>query len=356
MRMTRTRRAAARAVAIGAWLALAAGCRDRGEQPKGDEQIDVGTIPRNVEVRLYVATDWAWNEEDALRVTVVNGTDQPLTGAKLNLFVGAPVDVRVDSAAANTDSAPRPEMMSSGEGTRVIFSIGTLAPGQSGEFAQAIRTPPAPRPPLSEERDTSTSFPVRAWVTAADQRELVTAQDTIRIRAGSDVVVGGCGGIKDVSVTRYGIGPVRLDMKASDVRTLCPEARDTAWRGQEGMPEKGLAVALAKHPVLLVLSNDRISRIVVDTAGLRTGAGVGVGATLADLRARYAVLCTGQGDGGVALWSPVAPGISFGLDTAATAEWSTRRLPPDSLPEQAKVTSMWVRKGDDTCPPAQQAR
>ena len=353
MRIIKRRGAAARAVAIGAWLALAVGCRDRGEQPKGDEQIDVGTIARNVEVRLYVATDWAWNEEDTLRVTVVNGTDQPLTGAKLNLFVGSPVDVRVDSAAANST---RPEMMSSGEGTRVIFPIGTLAPGQSGEFAQAIRTPPAPRPPLSAERDTSTSFPVRAWVTAADGRELAAAQDTIRIRAGSDVVVGGCGGIKDVSVTRYGIGPVRLDMKASDVRTLCPEARDTAWRGQEGMPEKGLAVALAKHPVLLVLSNDRISRIVVDTAGLRTGAGVGVGATLADLRARYAVLCTGQGDGGVALWSPVAPGISFGLDTAATAEWSTRRLPPDSLPEEAKVTSMWVRKGDDTCPPAQQAR
>ena len=351
--MTRTRRAAARAVAMGAWLALAAGCRDRGEQPSDEERIDVGTIARNVEVRLYVATDWAWNEEDTLRVTVVNGTDQPLTGARLNLFVGSPVDVRVDSAAP---SSPRPEMMSSGEGTRVSFSIGTLAPGQSGEFAQAVRTPPAPRPPLSEERDTATSFPVRAWVTAADQRELATAQDTIRIRAGSDVVVGGCGGIEDVAVTRYGIGPVRLDMKASDVRTLCPEARDTTWRGQEGLPEKGLAVSLATHPVLLVLSADRISRIVVDTAGLRTGAGVGVGATLADLRARYAVLCTGQGDGGVALWSPVAPGISFGLDTAATAEWSTRRLPPDSLPEQAKVTSMWVRKGEDSCPPAQQAR
>lgn len=342
-----------RAIWMMSVLALAAGCRDRGGEAKGEERIDLETIPRNVELRLYVARDWAWNEDDTLRVTVVNGTDQPLAGASLNLFVGAPVEVRMDSAAAG---APGPEMMSSGEGTRVVFAIGTLAPGQSGEFAQAVRTPPAPRPPLSEERDTTTRFAVRAWLTAADRRELASAQDTIRIRAGSEVVVGGCGGIKDVSVTRYGIGPVRLDMKASDVRTLCPEARDTTWRGQEGMTEKGLAVSLATHPVLLVLSADRVSRIVVDTAGLRTGAGVGVGATLEDLRGRYAVLCSGQGDGGVAVWSPAAPGISFGLDTAATAEWSTRRLPPDSLPQDAKVTSMWVRKGADTCPPDAQSR
>lgn len=351
--MRRTRLRAARVLAL---MALAAGCRDHGGPATDQERIDVGTIPRNVEVRLYVAKDWAWNEEDTLRVTVANGTDQPLTGARLNLFVGAPVEVRMDSAAAKAGGAPGPEILSSGEGTRLVFAIGTLAPGQSGEFAQAVRTPPAPRPPLSQARDTTTRFAVRAWVTAADPRELAAAQDTIRIRAGSEVVVGGCGGIKDVAVTRYGIGPVRLDMKASDVRTLCPEARDTTWRGQEGATEKGLAVALAGNPVVLVLSADKVSRIVVDTAGLRTGAGVGVGATLGDLRTRYAPLCTGQGDAGVAVWSPAAPGISFGLDTAATAQWAARRLPADSLPDDATVTSMWVRKGTDTCPPQGQER
>src|SRR5688572_1546240 len=71
---------------IGAAL-LAAACRDRAPQPP-QQPVRLDSIPRRVDVHLYVARDWAWNEEDTLRVTVVNATERPLAG-DLNLFVGS---------------------------------------------------------------------------------------------------------------------------------------------------------------------------------------------------------------------------------------------------------------------------
>jgi hypothetical protein len=325
---------------------MLAACRDRAPR-QAQEPVRLDSIPQRVEARLYVARDWAWNEEDTLRVTVVNATEQPLSG-ELNLFVGAPVELLVDSAAARSGSAPPPRTEPAGEGTRVVFPLGTLAPGASGEFRQAVRTPPAPvsRRPAAAA-DTTTRFAVRAWVTGADGREVAASQDTIRIRPGSEVVVGGCGGVKDVAVTRYGIGPLRLDMDAGDVRTLCPEARDSTWQAQEGTTERGMAVRLAGNPVLVVLDGQKVARIQVDTAGLKTGTGVGVGSTLADLRGRYGRTCAGPGEGYVAVWFPAAPGISFGLDSTAVA--AAGPVEVDALPETARVERMWVRQGSDDC-------
>ena len=140
----------------------------------------------------------------------------------------SPVELLADSAA-RSDSVPAPATMSSGEGTRLTWALDSLAPGASSEFRHAVRTPPAPiRRRPSSAADSATRFAVRAWVTAGG-REVAQAMDTIRIRPGSEVVRGGCGGVQDVAVTRYGIGPLRLDMLAGDVRTLCNLRPNEKW-------------------------------------------------------------------------------------------------------------------------------
>lgn len=337
-----------RAVAAAVLAFSSVACRDGGPPPADEEKVDVGTVPQAVEMRLLVARDWTWNEDDTLRVEVANGTTQPVTGAEVRLFVAAPVSVRSDSAAP--DSA-RPRVSSTAEGTEVVFTLGTIGPSQRVEVAQAVRTPPAPRGRPVAGRDTASRFAVRARVTMEGARELAAQVDTIRIRAGSEVVTGGCGGIPDASVSRFGIGPVRLDMRAGDVRTLCPEARDTTWRGAEGTTERGLGVSMAGHPVRLAPEDEAVDRIVVDTAGVRTSAGVGVGSTVADLRQRYGRLCAGIGEGRVALWTPAAPGIGFGLAPGVGTE-AGNDVSAQTLPDTASVREMWVRKGEDTCPAA----
>src|SRR5688572_25777078 len=167
---------------------LAGACDDRAGggadvAPRPD------SVPRRVEVRLYVARDWAWNEEDTLRVTVVNGTTATIPRARVHLFVQSPVEVLVDSTAADS---LRPELMSSGEGTRLTFALDSLASGASLELVQAVRMPPAGLDNRGEEYDGRDRFLVRAWLSGPDGRDVAVVQDTIRIRAGSEVVAGGC--------------------------------------------------------------------------------------------------------------------------------------------------------------------
>jgi hypothetical protein len=338
MGMGRTR--PARTLAALAFLAALSACRDRAGPPAGGAPADSGAAATagRVEVQLLAPKDIGWNQEDTVVVAVVNGTAQPLREGVVTLFVQRPLSVPADSANADSAAAPVAEA----EGTRVAFAIpGEVAPGATWQVRQAVRTPPAPRDTAAG--DGARKFLLRAWLAVRGQPQ-APVQDTLTIRPGAEVVAGGCAQAADRSVTRYGIGPVRIGMSLDALRSACPEARDTAWAGQEGLRETGQVVSLGGLPVVAQFESGAVSRILVDTAGVRTAAGMGVGSTLADLRARYGRTCAGMGEGYVAVWFPNAPGVSFALSSPGPLEGA------DALPDTSRVTRMWVRKGTDDCP------
>ncbi|HEX8905729.1 MAG TPA: hypothetical protein VF771_12835 [Longimicrobiaceae bacterium] len=353
----RTRIGSGLAIGVAAALALAA-CRGDARTPPSQQQQAQPAAGR-LEVRLDVPQQPGWNVADTMVVTIANGSAAPVAGATLKVFVQAPVSVLADSAGAL-----KPAVTSNQAGTWLRFPVGTIAAGQTVEIRQGIRTPPAPAPaappapgqPRSRpaaKPDTSTRFLVRAeLIRSTGDGDLLAqpAEDTIRVRAASAVVAGGCGNVGDVVVTRYGVGPVRVGMPVDALRTACPEARDTTWKSPGGAQDTGVVVMPGGRRAVAVTAGTTVERIVIDQPGLQTGAGAGVGATVGDLRGRFGRMCAGRAEKQVAVWFPNAPGISFGLDTAATKAWTPAQLAPDSVPDDVKIISLWVRKGSDDCP------
>jgi hypothetical protein len=327
----------ARTITVAALaVTLTAGCR-RGADPGADAPTAFEPLERRIEMRIALASRWSWNLEDSVRIAVVNGTTDTVAGV-LHLFVAAPVDLPGSPAGA--------DVVASGEGTRISIGV-VLAPGATAELRQRLRTPPAPGAPerpgaIGEAR----AFPLRAWFVDAAGTERAAAADTLRIPVGSEVVEGGCGAVPDAEITRYGIGPVRLRMLASEVRALCPEARDTTWRAGRARLD-GMTVRIAGHPVVLRLDGERVGRVEVHAPGLRTPSGAGVGATAAELRARHGRVCAGADGGRVTLRFPSAPGIVFALDTADARPAPTGAV---TVPDSARVAALWVDAGDDDCP------
>jgi hypothetical protein len=267
----------------------------------------------------------------------------------------------------------RPAIDSTATGMRLTYPVGGIEPGRTVEIHQRIRTPPAPvaappapaRAPASTparpartakpsaapaKPDTTTRFAIRARLIRRDGTELAAVEDTLRIRAGSEVTIGGCGNASDVVVTRYGIGPVRVGMPVSALRSACPEARDTTWKGEEGTTETGLVALPGGRRVVAITSGGTVQRIVIDQPGLHTAGGDSVGTSVGELRGSYGRMCAGRSERQVAVWFPNAPGLSFALDSAATKGWTPTQSAPDSIPDDVKVGALWVRQGSDECP------
>jgi hypothetical protein len=346
-----------RTLAAAGLAALAlAGCRGDRAAPPPAPPPPPAAAAGAVEVKLEVPQLPGWNDLDTLGVAVTNGTAAALPDAVLELYVQGPVRLLVDSAAARL-----PGVETTAEGTRLTFPLGALAPGGRVEVRQGLRTPPAPAPrggaatgPASRTQgftaaDTASRFLVRATVVSRGTPLAPPVQDTLRIRAGSEVAVGGCGTAGDAVVTRHGVGPVRVGMTETALRSACPEARDTTWTA-EGTKETGLVVLPGGRRVLAVTGGGAVRRIVIDDPAVKTPTGFGVGAAVAELRASYGRMCVGVGEGKVAVWFPNAPGLSFGLDSAATRGWPAARAHPDSIPDETKIAALWVRQGSDDCP------
>jgi hypothetical protein len=285
---------------------------------------------------LALPEPMAWNQEDTIVVALANRTAAAIEGASIQLVVTGPV--MAVPAAAGTPNPPAID--SAGGAVTVTWRLASVAQGAAVEVRQAVRTPPAPagaaEPPV---------YPVRATLLGSGGAPLVApVQGTFGVRPGSEKAAGGCATAGSAPAQRYGIGPVRLGMTGTALRGSCPEARDTAWLA-EGTPEKGLLVSLAGRAVVAQLAGDSVARIVAVSREVKTAAGVGIGSTLGDLRSRYGRLCAIEGEGRVALWSPNAPGVSFGVDSIPGAA-----IPPDSLADELRVSSLWIHGQNTPCP------
>jgi hypothetical protein len=319
----------------------AAGCR--GDAPVPDEAPPPAPEPLPAAtVALAVPQEVGWNEEVPVRVAVHNGTGAALEGVRLRLFLQFPLD-----PVGTPDGAPTPApRAASGEGTEMEYALERIPADGRVTVSQPVRTPPAGLEAGSAEYDGRTRFVIRArLVDRACQPLGEPAADTLRIRPGAEAVAGGCAAADDVTVSSHGIGPVRLGMAAQALRSLCPEARDTTWR-REGAAERGLRVRLSGEPVLAVLDRDTVRRVVVTTPGVRTAAGLGVDATMDEMRGRYGRACAATVDGEAVAWFANAPGIHFTLDAEPPVRTAAE------VPDDARVTSLWVRAGTDDCPAA----
>jgi hypothetical protein len=326
MRRRRGRWTAAAAMAA----ALVAGGCPRGAAV--DEHGAAGDPLRAVSVTLEAPQDAAWNADVPIRATLHNGTGATVEGMRLLLFLPQPLE----PVAEPGRPAPEP-VVASGEGTLLAFPLSGLAEGTSVTVTPRVRIPASP------EEGAGGAFALRAWAERAGERVGAEAADTLRVRPAARAAGSACAAAADPTATRHGVGPVRLGMAAEALRALCPESRDTAWRA-EGLPERGVAVTVGGEPVLAVLVRDTVHRVVVAAPGVPTGAGVGVGATMGDLRARYGRGCAGVAGGRVAVWFPNAPGISFLVDAPPEVEAAAE------VPDGARVTTLLVHGETGDCP------
>jgi hypothetical protein len=96
-----------------------------------------------------------------------------------------------------------------------------------------------------------------------------------------------CGVTGTPIIENDGIGELKVGRKVADVRNLCDVTSDSREQGSEGMMERILVTNLAGIPVRALINNDRILRVSVSSAGIRTRDSLGVDTplhTLADMR------------------------------------------------------------------------
>ncbi len=235
------------------------------------------------------------------------------------------------------------------EGIQISYRMDNppLGPGQTETLEQRIRIP-LTSPVTAGARPWSRI--VRARLLGPDGHPLAQVESEIALdsttRGDTLRVERGTGTAGD----RERLGAVRLGMTAAALRQAAAGARDTAW-AQEGVQERALVVPFARQGrAVAVLSGDTVVRVEVRDTLPRTRERLGVGSRLDELRAAYGRACSAAGEGGVVVWFPRAPGISFALDAPIPVNKGQIRESVDPLPASARVTRWWLRRGVDRCP------
>lgn len=148
-------------------------------------------------------------------------------------------------------------------------------------------------------------------------------------------------------ITTGGVGSVRVGSTVASLPRNCP-SHDTTFTLGEGLTETGVVVRASGHEVVAVTTGDTagvVGRVLVRDPHFRTATRIGVGSTVAALRAAYeGAICAMMGEGKVVARTPRLPGVSFVLDTDPRSMPGGGRLEasPSLLPDSSRVTAVWL--------------
>jgi hypothetical protein len=151
-------------------------------------------------------------------------------------------------------------------------------------------------------------------------------------------------------ITAAGVGPARIGSRLSTISARCT-VRDSSFSLGEGITENGRVVSFGNTSAALIVSRDSaatIERVIVSDSAIRTEAGIGVGKTVGALRAAYGRVCAAVGEGRIVVAVPPLPGVSFGT-SASLRDLANVESRPESIPDSARVTGIWVYGGRSAC-------
>lgn len=157
-------------------------------------------------------------------------------------------------------------------------------------------------------------------------------------------------------ITSKGIGPAQLGVSLDSLNKLCT-VRDSALREDEGQTANGKAISVGEGsaPILLFIDNAKQTLRSATTGNpfFRTTTGVGVGSTVAELRANHSLMCGDLGPAGIEVWTTSFPGVVFGT-TAYPPKMpkggSGLKRGAAAVPDTAQITFATVTTASRQCP------
>jgi hypothetical protein len=296
-----------------------------------------------------------WGGTGAFRLALENEGAATVDGALVEVFVPAWIEL---GPVGPTGTEVR--LVSGEAGTRLAYQLtDPLGPGERRTVIQQLRVKEAGPPTAGVSAGDRTGALARP--APADRVMRARLLDAAGQAIGPEIrVVLGFSGAPavltpeapataHVVVRSDRVGGIRLGMSLDQLRRDAAGARDTTLVGAGGTPQRALLVPGSDGPLLAVIADGRVERILVRSAGVFTEQGLGVGSQLRELRQVYGSGCGEVVDGRVTVRFPSGPGLSFVLNAIPPDDEAALRHDLDALPDSARVTEIMVLRADGDC-------